>query len=93
MSATTFSLQLARQSDGNWSLFPSATLIEHPLHPMPPMAFPAHLSLHDVQVHAQSMLETARVPAPDTLRWLPIGHTPDGSPAFRAMWRTEITAL
>jgi fatty-acyl-CoA synthase len=33
MSATTYSLQLARQGNGNWSLFPSATLTEHPLHP------------------------------------------------------------
>lgn len=93
MSSATYSLQLARSENGNWSLTPSANLT----HTLPPMAFPASLSPSEAQDYAASMLPLAHVPAPATLDWHVYGHTSTidypRSPAMCAAWSVSIQSL
>jgi hypothetical protein len=94
MPTTTFSLQLARSANGNWSLTPSDNLAAHPVHPLPPMAFPASMTALQAMDYGNAMLPLAHVPAPDRLSWHLYGHSAhDGSPAYRAMWNVTITAI
>lgn len=94
MSSATYSLQLARSENGNWSLTPSDNLTDL----LPRMAFPASLSPSEAQDYAASMLPLAHVPAPSPseLAWHPHGftRTSEGSrPAYRASWTVSIQSL
>jgi hypothetical protein len=94
MSTTTYSLSLARSENGNWSLQPSANLTTHPVHPFPPMAFPASMTALQACDYGNALLHTARVPSPGRLDWHLYGHAAhDGSPAYRASWSVQIQSL
>jgi hypothetical protein len=97
MSSTTYSLSLARSENGNWSLEPSANLLRHPLHELPPMAFPADMLPSQAQDYAASMLPLAHVPAPAELIWHVYGRTVSASgvrqDAYRASWSVSVQSL
>lgn len=92
MSSTTYSLQLARSENGNWSLEPSANLTDQ----LPPMAFPASMSPSEAQAYAAGFLPLAHVPAPELLDWHQYGHTNTAEgrqPAYRTAWTVSVQSL